>query len=80
MNTNTTNKDNAILIINRHTCPNSSKIQIQAHELYLDDMTSQAYPRMVGDDLTLFRHHERVIMVDVQKVSQLDNINVVKAS
>ena len=68
---------NTLLIVNRHTCPRTAKLQIQAHELTLDDMTVVSYPNMQGDDLSLFRHHDRVIIVDVQKVSQLSSINIV---
>lgn len=66
-----------LLIVNRHTCPRTSKLQIQAHELTLDDMTVISFPNMQGDDLSLFKHYERVIIVDVQKVSQLSTINIV---
>ena len=72
--TTTTNK---LLIVNRHTCPRTAKLQIQAHELALDDMTVTSYPNMQGDDLTLFKNHDRIIIVDVQKVSQLNTINIV---
>ena len=68
---------NTLLIVNRHTCPRTSKLQIQAHELTLDDMTVVSYPNMQGDDLSLFKHHNRVIIVDVQKVSQLSVINII---
>ena len=68
---------NKLLIVNRHTCPRTSKLQIQAHELTLDDMTVVSYPNMQGDDLSLFKHHNKVIIVDVQKVSQLSTINIV---
>lgn len=68
---------NKLLIVNRHTCPRTSKLQIQAHELTLDDMSVISYPNMQGDDLSLFKHHDRVIVVDVQKVSQLSSINIV---
>lgn len=68
---------NKLLIVNRHTCPRTSKLQIQAHELTLDAMSVISYPNMQGDDLTLFKHHDRVIVVDVQKVSQLGSINIV---
>lgn len=69
--------NNKLLIVNRHTCPRTAKLQIQAHELILDDMTVTSYPNMQGDDLTLFKHHDRIIIVDVQKVSQLNTINIV---
>lgn len=68
---------NTLLIVNRHTCPRTSKLQIQAHELTLDDMSVISYPNMQGDDLALFKNHDRVIIVDVQKVSQLSMINIV---
>lgn len=68
---------NTLLIVNRHTCPRTSKLQIQAHELTLDNMTVVSYPNMQGDDLSLFKHHDRIIVVDVQKVSQLSSINIV---
>lgn len=68
---------NTLLIVNRHTCPRTAKLQIQAHELALDDMTVISYPNMQGDDISLFKHHNRVIIVDVQKVSQLSTINIV---
>ena len=66
-----------LLIVNRHTCPRTAKLQIQAHELTLDDMTVTSYPNMQGDDISLFKHHNKVIIVDVQKVSQLSSINIV---
>ena len=69
--------NNKLLIVNRHTCPRTAKLQIQAHELSLDDMTITSFPNMQGDDLTLFKHHDRIIIVDVQKVSQLSTINIV---
>ena len=68
---------NKLLIVNRHTCPRTSKLQIQAHELTLDDMSVVSYPNMQGDNLSLFKHHDRIIIVDVQKVSQLSSINIV---
>ncbi|CAH1192838.1 Hypothetical protein DAL_152 [Psychrobacter phage D'Alembert] len=68
---------NTLLIVNRHTCPRTAKLQIQAHELTLDDMSVISYPNMQGDDLSLFKHHDRVVVVDVQKVSQLNSINIV---
>ena len=68
---------NTLLIVNRHTCPRTSKLQIQAHELTLYDMSVVSYPNMQGDNLSLFKHHNRVIVVDVQKVSQLSIINIV---
>lgn len=68
---------NNLLIVNRHTCPRTAKLQIQAHELTLDDMSVISYPNMQGDDLSLFKHHDRIIIVDVQKVSQLNTINIV---
>lgn len=68
---------NTLLIVNRHTCPRTSKLQIQAHELTLDDMSVISYANMQGDDLTLFKNHDRVIVVDVQKVSQLNIINII---
>lgn len=71
------NTSNTLLIVNRHTCPRTSKLQIQAHELTLDDMSVINYPNMQGDDLSLFKHHDRVVVVDVQKVSQLSSINIV---
>lgn len=71
------NTQNTLLIVNRHTCPRTSKLQIQAHELTLDDMSVVSYPNMQGDDLSLFKHHDRIIVVDVQKVSQLNTINIV---
>jgi len=69
--------NNKLLIVNRHTCPRTAKLQIQAHELALDDMAVVSYPNMQGDDLTLFKNHDRIIIVDVQKVSQLSTINIV---
>ena len=69
--------NNKLLIVNRHTCPRTAKLQIQAHELTLDDMTVTSFPNMQGDDLTLFKHHDKIIIVDVQKVSQLSTINIV---
>jgi len=72
-----TSNNNKLLIVNRHTCPRTAKLQIQAHELTLDDMAVVSYPNMQGDDLTLFKQHDRVIIVDVQKVSQLSSINIV---
>ena len=71
------NTTNTLLIVNRHTCPRTAKLQIQAHELTLDDMSVVSYPNMQGDDLSLFKHHNKVIIVDVQKVSQLNTINIV---
>ena len=69
--------NNKLLIVNRHTCPRTAKLQIQAHELTLDDMTVTSYPNMQGDDLTLFKNHDSIIIVDVQKVRQLSMINIV---
>ena len=64
-----------MLIVNRYTCPIKGKITIQAHDI-LDGTSVMSYPKMSGDDLTLFASYKIIIVCDVVRSHNLSKVNI----
>ena len=67
-----------MLIINRYKCPIKGKITIQAHHLDSDLNIVKSYPKMITDDLTLFKAlHDKILICDVIRSSMLSEVNLI---
>ena len=64
-----------MLIVNRYTCPIKGKITIQAHDIH-DATDIMSYPKMVGDDLTLFASYKTIVVCDVVRSKNLSEVNI----
>lgn len=68
-----------MLIINRYKCPIKGKITIQAHHLDSDLNIVKSYPKMITNDLTLFKAlHDKILICDVIRSSMLSEVNTIK--
>ena len=65
-----------MLIVNRYTCPIKGKITIQAHDI-LDGTSIMSYPKMVGDDLTLFKSYKTILVCDVVRSKNLSEVRII---
>ena len=65
-----------MLVVNRYTCPIKGKITMQAHDIQ-DGTSIMSYPKMVGDDLTLFASYKTIIICDVVRSHNLSKVNIV---
>ena len=64
-----------MLVVNRYTCPIKGKITIQAHDVQ-DGTYIMSYPKMVGDDLTLFASYKTILVCDVVRSKNLSEVNI----
>ena len=64
-----------MLIVNRYTCPIKGKITIQAHDI-MDGTSVMSYPKMSGDDLTLFASYKIILICDVVRSQNLSKVNI----
>ena len=64
-----------MLVVNRYTCPIKGKITIMAHDI-LDVTCIMSFPKMVGDDLTLFNSYKTIIVCDVVRSQNLTKVNI----
>ena len=64
-----------MLIVNRYTCPIKGKITIQAHDIQ-DGTSIMSYPKMSGDDLTLFASYKTILVCDVVRSHNLSKVNI----
>ena len=64
-----------MLVVNRYTCPIKGKITIQAHDIH-DATDIMSYPKMVGDDLTLFASYSVILICDVVRSHNLSKVNI----
>ena len=60
-----------MLLINRFTNPNTKLVFTQAHELSEQLQVIKTYPKMTGDDISLFDSHDYILISDVAKSSML---------
>lgn len=74
-NTNTTSCA-SLLIMNRYTSQNTFKISTQCHVLNDQFEVVQTYPRMEGDSLAFFPQFDKVMVIDVNRASLLDKVNI----
>ena len=64
-----------MLIVNRYTCPIKGKTTIQAHDVQ-DGTYIMSYPKMSGDDLTLFASYKTILVCDVVRSKNLSEVNI----
>ena len=64
-----------MLVVNRYTCPIKGKITIQAHDIH-DATDIMSYPKMAGDDLTLFASYSVILICDVVRSHNLSKVNI----
>ena len=64
-----------MLIVNRYTCPIKGKITIMAHDIH-DVNCIMSYPKMSGDNLTLFASYKTIIVCDVVRSKNLSEVNI----
>ena len=65
-----------MLLINCYTCPVYKTKQIQAHDIRKQRIV-KSYSRMPYDNLSLFQSYNNVVMVNVDRASELDKVNFV---
>ena len=65
-----------MLLINCYTCPIYKTKQIQAHDIRRNKIV-KSYSKMSYDNINLFSKHNNVVMVNVNKASELDKVNFV---
>ena len=65
-----------MLVVNRYTCPIKGKVTIQAHDIQ-DGTYIMSYPKMSGDDLTLFASYKIILVCDVVRSHNLSKVNIV---
>ena len=65
-----------MLLINCYTCPIYKTKQIQAHDIRKQRIV-KSYSRMNYDNINLFSNYNNVLLVNVNKASELDKIHFV---
>ena len=66
-----------MLLINCYTCPIYKTKQIQAHDIRQNEVI-KSYSKMPYDNLDLFNGHNNVILVNVNRASELSKVNFIK--
>jgi hypothetical protein len=65
-----------MLLINRFTNPNTKLVFTQAHELDQQLQVIKSYPKMTGDDISLFDSYDNILISDVAKSSMLAIVTI----
>lgn len=65
-----------MLLINCYTCPMFKTKQIQAHDIRKNEIV-KSYAKMPYDNLSLFSGHNNVILVNVNRASELGKVNFI---
>ena len=65
-----------MLLINCYTCPMFKTKQIQAHDIRQNEVI-KSYSKMPYDNLSLFNGHNNVILVNVNRASELSKVNFI---
>ena len=65
-----------MLLINCYTCPIYKTKQIQAHDIRQNEVI-KSYSKMPYDNLSLFSGHSNVLLVNVNKASELKKVNFI---
>ena len=65
-----------MLLINCYTCPIYGTKQIQAHDIRKQRIV-KSYSRMPYDNISLFQSYNNVLLVNVDRASELDKVNFV---
>ena len=65
-----------MLLINCYTCPIYKTKQIQAHKIQSNKIV-KSYSKMPYDNISLFQSYNNVLLVNVNKASELSKVNFV---
>lgn len=65
-----------MLLINCYTCPIYKSKQIQAHDIRQNEIV-KSYAKMPYDNLSLFNGYNNVILVNVNRASELSKVNFI---
>ena len=65
-----------MLLINCYTCPVYKTKQIQAHDIRQNEVI-KSYSKMSYDNLSLFSNYNNVLLVNVNKSSELSKVNFI---
>ena len=66
-----------MLLINCYTCPVYKTKQIQAHDIRQNEIV-KSYSKMAYDSISLFSNYSNVLLVNVNKASELSKVNFIK--
>ena len=66
-----------MLLINCYTCPVYKSKQIQAHDLRQNEVV-KSYSKMPYDNIELFSDYNNVLLVNVNRESELSKVNFIK--
>ena len=65
-----------MILINCYTCPIYGNKQIQAHDIRRNKLV-KSYSKMNYDDISLFQSYNNVLLVNVNKASELSKVNFI---
>ena len=65
-----------MLLINCYTCPIYKTKQIQAHDIRQNEVI-KSYRKMPYDNINLFSNYNNVLLVNVNKASELNKVNFI---
>ena len=65
-----------MLLINCYTCPTYGNKQIQAHKINRNKIV-KSYSKMGYDSISLFSNYNNVLLVNVNKSSELAKVNFI---
>ena len=66
-----------MLLINCYTCPVYKTKQIQAHDIRQNEIV-KSYSKMSYDSINLFSDYNNVLLVNVNRASELSKVNFIK--
>ena len=65
-----------MLLINCYTCPVYKTKQIQAHDIRQNEVV-KSYSKMPYSNISLFSNYNNVLLVNVNKASELSKVNFI---
>ena len=66
-----------MLLINCYTCPQTKTKTIQVHDIVSNEI-KRSYSKMPYDNINLFANYNNVLLVNVNKASELKKVNFIK--
>ena len=66
-----------MLLINCYTCPVYKAKKIQAHDIRQNEVV-RSYSKMPYDNIELFSDYNNVLLVNVNRESELSKVNFIK--
>ena len=66
-----------MLLINCYTCPVYKAKKIQAHDIRQNEVV-KSYSKMPYDNIELFSGYNNVLLVNVNRESELSKVNFIK--